>query len=167
MFWNRNQYKSLERYSSAQSSLTGESEPNAKSPEKSHDNPLESANLAFFHTRAVEGSCVGIVYNIGSGTVYGRVAPLQSALKFWLCWTLNICEQYKRFICSEFCKRHNLYHFHKWKKNRSIFLMPCNSVQFSLTLQLFFLAPKFLLEVCIETWSMTNIVLLLLNLKTD
>ena len=65
-----------------QSSLTGESEPNAKSPEKSHDNPLESANLAFFHTRAVEGSCVGIVYNIGSGTVYGRVAPLESTLEF-------------------------------------------------------------------------------------
>ena len=115
MFWNRNQYKSLERYSSAQSSLTGESEPNAKSPEKSHDNPLESANLAFFHTRAVEGSCVGIVYNIGSGTVYGRVAPLESTLEFWMGWTLNICEQYKRIICSELCKRHNLYHFRKWK----------------------------------------------------
>ena len=73
-----------------------ESEPNTKSPEKSHDNPLESANLAFFHTRAVEGSCVRIVYNIGIGTVYGWVAPLQSTLEFWIGWTLNICEQYKQ-----------------------------------------------------------------------
>ena len=59
-----------------QSSLTGESEWKAKKPEFSHENPLETENLAFFNTRAAEGSCTGIVFNIGSNTVYGRIAFL-------------------------------------------------------------------------------------------
>ena len=37
------------------SSLTGESEPQTRSPEFTHDNPLETMNLAFFSTKAVEG----------------------------------------------------------------------------------------------------------------
>lgn len=37
------------------SSLTGESEPVSRSPDCSHDNPLETKNLAFFSTFAVEG----------------------------------------------------------------------------------------------------------------
>ena len=37
------------------SSLTGESEPQSRGPEKTHDNPLETKNLAFFSTNAVEG----------------------------------------------------------------------------------------------------------------
>jgi sodium/potassium-transporting ATPase subunit alpha len=37
------------------SSLTGESEPQTRSPECTHDNPLETKNLAFFSTNAVEG----------------------------------------------------------------------------------------------------------------
>jgi len=59
-----------------QSSLTGESEPKAKKPEFSHENPLETENLAFFNTRAAEGSCTGFVFNIGSNTFYGRIAFL-------------------------------------------------------------------------------------------
>ncbi len=42
------------------SSLTGESEPQARSPEFTHDNPLETKNLAFFSTNAVEGTCKGM-----------------------------------------------------------------------------------------------------------
>lgn len=38
------------------SSLTGESEPQSRSPEFTHDNPLETKNLAFFSTNAVEGT---------------------------------------------------------------------------------------------------------------
>lgn len=38
------------------SSLTGESEPQSRSPEFTHDNPLETKNLAFFSTNAVEGN---------------------------------------------------------------------------------------------------------------
>lgn len=37
------------------SSLTGESEPQSRSIEFTHDNPLETKNLAFFSTNAVEG----------------------------------------------------------------------------------------------------------------
>ena len=40
------------------SSLTGESEPQSRGPEKNHDNPLETKNLAFFSTNAVEGILV-------------------------------------------------------------------------------------------------------------
>jgi len=37
------------------SSLTGESEPQSRSTEFTNDNPLETKNLAFFSTNAVEG----------------------------------------------------------------------------------------------------------------
>ncbi len=62
------------------SSLTGESEPQARSPEFTHENPLETKNLAFFSTNAVEGTCKGIVVNIGDYTVMGRIAGLASGL---------------------------------------------------------------------------------------
>nr|XP_015201499.1 PREDICTED: sodium/potassium-transporting ATPase subunit alpha-2 [Lepisosteus oculatus] len=38
------------------SSLTGESEPQTRSPEYTHDNPLETRNIAFFSTNCVEAS---------------------------------------------------------------------------------------------------------------
>merc|ERR1711988_2095836 len=63
------------------SSLTGESEPQARSPEFTHDNPLETKNLAFFSTNAVEGTAVGMVVNIGDNTVMGRIAGLASGLE--------------------------------------------------------------------------------------
>merc|ERR1712073_18698 len=62
------------------SSLTGESEPQTRTPEFTHENPLETKNLAFFSTNAVEGTCVGIVVNIGDNTVMGRIAGLASGL---------------------------------------------------------------------------------------
>merc|ERR1712172_310607 len=63
------------------SSLTGESEPQARTPEFTHDNPLETKNLAFFSTNAVEGTAVGMVVNIGDNTVMGRIAGLASGLE--------------------------------------------------------------------------------------
>merc|ERR1740124_1678664 len=62
------------------SSLTGESEPQSRSPDFTSENPLETKNLAFFSTNAVEGTCVGIVVNIGDNTVMGRIANLTSSL---------------------------------------------------------------------------------------
>merc|ERR1711892_609013 len=62
------------------SSLTGESEPQARTPEFTHENPLETKSLAFFSTNAVEGTCVGMVVNIGDNTVMGRIAGLASGL---------------------------------------------------------------------------------------
>lgn len=38
------------------SSLTGESEPQSRSCEYTHENPLKTKNLAFFSTNAVEGN---------------------------------------------------------------------------------------------------------------
>jgi len=62
------------------SSLTGESEPQTRTPDFTHENPLETRNLAFFSTNAVEGTAKGIVVNIGDNTVMGRIAGLASGL---------------------------------------------------------------------------------------
>lgn len=63
------------------SSLTGESEPQSRSPEFTNENPLETKNLAFFSTNAVEGTARGMVVNIGDNTVMGRIAGLASGLE--------------------------------------------------------------------------------------
>merc|ERR1712198_693771 len=63
------------------SSLTGESEPQTRSPEFTNENPLETRNLAFFSTNAVEGTAIGMVVNIGDNTVMGRIAGLASGLE--------------------------------------------------------------------------------------
>ncbi|PVD27594.1 hypothetical protein C0Q70_12758 [Pomacea canaliculata] len=63
------------------SSLTGESEPQSRTPEYTHENPLETRNLAFFSTNAVEGTCRGVVIRVGDNTVMGRIANLASGLE--------------------------------------------------------------------------------------
>ena len=60
--------------------MTGESEPQQRTPEFTHDNPLETKNIGFFSTNAVEGTAVGMVVNIGDNTVMGRIAGLASGL---------------------------------------------------------------------------------------
>ncbi|XP_063041528.1 sodium/potassium-transporting ATPase subunit alpha-3a [Engraulis encrasicolus] len=62
------------------SSLTGESEPQTRSPDCTHDNPLETRNIAFFSTNCVEGTARGIVISTGDRTVMGRIATLASGL---------------------------------------------------------------------------------------
>jgi sodium/potassium-transporting ATPase subunit alpha len=62
------------------SSLTGESEPQARGTECTDENPLETKNLAFFSTNAIEGTARGMVVSIGDGTVMGRIAGLASGL---------------------------------------------------------------------------------------
>lgn len=62
------------------SSLTGESEPQSRSPEFTNENALETKNMAFFSTNAVEGVCTGIVVRTGDRTVMGRIANLASSL---------------------------------------------------------------------------------------
>jgi len=63
------------------SSLTGESEPQSRSNEFTHENPLETKNLAFFSTNAVEGTAKGVVIMIGDNTVMGRIAGLAAGLQ--------------------------------------------------------------------------------------
>jgi len=63
------------------SSLTGESEPQSRSPDFTNENPLETKNLAFFSTFAVEGTCLGLVVRTGDRTVMGRIANLAASLQ--------------------------------------------------------------------------------------
>ncbi|CAG5896380.1 unnamed protein product [Menidia menidia] len=63
------------------SSLTGESEPQTRSPEFTHENPLETRNICFFSTNCVEGTAQGIVIATGDRTVMGRIATLASELE--------------------------------------------------------------------------------------
>uniref|UniRef100_A0A4W5RD62 Sodium/potassium-transporting ATPase subunit alpha n=1 Tax=Hucho hucho TaxID=62062 RepID=A0A4W5RD62_9TELE len=63
------------------SSLTGESEPQTRSPDFSNDNPLETRNIAFFSTNCVEGTARGIVINTGDHTIMGRIAALAMSLE--------------------------------------------------------------------------------------
>ncbi|CAL8109942.1 unnamed protein product [Orchesella dallaii] len=77
------------------SSLTGESEPQTRSPEFTHENPLETKNIAFFSTNALEGTAKGIVINIGDSTVMGRIAGLASGLETG---QTPIAKEIERFI---------------------------------------------------------------------
>ncbi|KAJ8013036.1 hypothetical protein DPEC_G00049140 [Dallia pectoralis] len=63
------------------SSLTGESEPQHRSPEFTHENPLETRNIAFFSTNCVDGTARGVVINTGDRTIMGRIATLAMSLE--------------------------------------------------------------------------------------
>lgn len=62
------------------SSLTGEYEPQELSTEFTHDNPLETRNLAFFSSNVLEGTCRGVVIATGDRTAMGRLAKLAAGL---------------------------------------------------------------------------------------
>ncbi|KNC84720.1 hypothetical protein SARC_03061 [Sphaeroforma arctica JP610] len=59
-------------------SLTGESEPQTRTEKTTHDNPLETSNLAFSGTSCVEGSGIGVVIYTADDTVIGQLANLVS-----------------------------------------------------------------------------------------
>lgn len=61
------------------SALTGESDPQNRSPSKSSDDPLETKNLVFFGTTVLRGSIEAIVINTASRTMMGRIAALADA----------------------------------------------------------------------------------------
>lgn len=58
------------------SSLTGETEPQARGVEMTNENPLETQNIAFYSTNVVEGTCKAIVFQTGDKTIIGRLATL-------------------------------------------------------------------------------------------
>ena len=60
-------------------SLTGESDDLLRKVQKTADNPLETANLAFFGTSCTFGNGVGCVINTGDRTVIGQIANLAQA----------------------------------------------------------------------------------------
>uniref|UniRef100_A0A670IKN5 Sodium/potassium-transporting ATPase subunit alpha n=1 Tax=Podarcis muralis TaxID=64176 RepID=A0A670IKN5_PODMU len=63
------------------SSLTGESEPQTRAPECTHESPLETRNIAFFSTMCLEGTATGIIINTGDRTIIGRIASLASGVE--------------------------------------------------------------------------------------
>jgi sodium/potassium-transporting ATPase subunit alpha len=60
------------------SSLTGESDPQLCTTECTDSNPLESHNLAFYGTLAMDGTAYGAVIKTGPDTLIGRIADLAS-----------------------------------------------------------------------------------------
>mmetsp|Transcript_37875 Transcript_37875/g.55796 ORF Transcript_37875/g.55796 Transcript_37875/m.55796 type:complete len:1533 (+) Transcript_37875:68-4666(+) len=61
------------------SSLTGEPEAIRKTNMYTDDNPLETANLAFFGTTCPKGQAIAIVVRTGDATVMGRIARLTTS----------------------------------------------------------------------------------------
>ncbi|XP_012415002.1 LOW QUALITY PROTEIN: potassium-transporting ATPase alpha chain 2-like [Trichechus manatus latirostris] len=62
------------------SSLTGESEPQVRSCDFTHDNPLETKNMCFYSTTCLEGVATGMVINTGDSTIIGQIASLASGV---------------------------------------------------------------------------------------
>jgi sodium/potassium-transporting ATPase subunit alpha len=60
------------------SSLTGESDPQLCTTECTDSNPLESHNLAFYGTLAMDGTAYGVVIKTGPDTLIGKIADLAS-----------------------------------------------------------------------------------------
>jgi magnesium-transporting ATPase (P-type) len=54
--------------------------PQHRVVECTHEDMLETKNLAFFSTSAVEGTAKGMVIGIGDNTVIGRIASLASGV---------------------------------------------------------------------------------------
>lgn len=63
------------------SSITGENEALLRTTKCTSDNYLETRNIAFFSTNAVEGTATGIVVMTGDLTVMGRIAGLTARLQ--------------------------------------------------------------------------------------
>ena len=63
------------------SSLTGESDPLARTVDLTDENPLETKNLAFYSTNINQGTGKGIVIKIGDDTVIGRFLVRKYAKK--------------------------------------------------------------------------------------
>lgn len=58
--------------------MTGESDPQPRSPEFTHIDPLQTQNLVFLSTLVVEGNGQGIVIKTGDRTLMGQIAYLVS-----------------------------------------------------------------------------------------
>lgn len=63
------------------SPLTGESEPVTRTVDCTDENPMETNNLAFFGTLAVDGTCTGVVVRTADETLFGRIAGLAAGSK--------------------------------------------------------------------------------------
>ncbi|KAG5200683.1 hypothetical protein JEQ12_005217 [Ovis aries] len=55
--------------------------PQTRSPDCTHESPLETRNIAFFSTMCLEGTAQGLVVNTGDRTIIGRIASLASGVE--------------------------------------------------------------------------------------
>lgn len=62
------------------SPLTGELEPQVRTPDYTNENPLETRNLAFFGTTAADGKARGVVIATGDRTLMGRIANIAARI---------------------------------------------------------------------------------------
>ncbi|XP_012664948.1 potassium-transporting ATPase alpha chain 2 [Otolemur garnettii] len=62
------------------SCLTGESEPQSRCCEFTHENPLETKNICFYSTTCLEGTATGLVISTGDRTIIGHIASLASGV---------------------------------------------------------------------------------------
>ncbi|ODN02567.1 Sodium/potassium-transporting ATPase subunit alpha [Orchesella cincta] len=58
------------------SGLTGESDPKRRRSVCTNNNPLETKNMAFYSTYALEGFAKAVVVNVGNNTLMGKVAEV-------------------------------------------------------------------------------------------
>ncbi|CAL8073692.1 unnamed protein product [Orchesella dallaii] len=58
------------------SGLTGESDPKRRRSICTNNNPIETKNMAFYSTYALEGFAKGVVVNVGINTLMGKVAEV-------------------------------------------------------------------------------------------
>ncbi|KAI8808699.1 P-type cation-transporting ATPase [Cladochytrium replicatum] len=77
------------------SSLTGESEPQERSPKNTHNNPLEATNICFNSSLVNAGEGYGIVIRTADSTVIGQIASLTSNEKKR---TSPLDEEINRFV---------------------------------------------------------------------
>ena len=52
-----------------------------KTPEYTHQSPAHSSNVVLMSTLAIQGSCVGMVCEIGTNTVHGMISHLATPLE--------------------------------------------------------------------------------------
>lgn len=60
-------------------SLTGESLPQTRTPDNTHESALEATNLCFYGTLATNGNARGVVIRTGDRTVIGTIANLAAS----------------------------------------------------------------------------------------
>lgn len=95
------------------SSLTGESEPQTRSPEFTHENPLETRNICFFSTNCVEGEklasqeCSSSQHSVGKG-------PAPVAVLIWQ--KLCIQRAPRREQGPEHCRNRHLWRAGHWTR---------------------------------------------------
>mmetsp|Transcript_13029 Transcript_13029/g.21358 ORF Transcript_13029/g.21358 Transcript_13029/m.21358 type:complete len:1194 (+) Transcript_13029:80-3661(+) len=80
------------------SSLTGESDPQARTVVCTDDSPMETHNLAFYSTLVLNGQGRGVVFRTGDNTLIGKIAHLASSTAQVMTTLQREIEHFVKFI---------------------------------------------------------------------